>query len=302
MKLRILYAMAVLGLVWSATPVYADGICVTGGACNGNWQPWVDPVSHQQGQHGVQGFAYFDGDSNDAANANIAYFIQGQGYFQNDPQSPAAPLPWWGNADGSAVSSFYFTRNGRDEAHSLEFLAGWAPQESLGWYNVDKPSEWGWIFHADGKQPVPSNAEFTPSKNYGLFFIPNTASANSFSFMSPAYGPQADQSFYTQSEHNGIVPADQIIASALGITLDTKQEQHFAVFSDNQGGFYVGAKDRSLQIGDGDYNDLIVHIVDPPAIDAASVPEPASSGLVAIALGLVLVAVGRARRSCRARQ
>lgn len=244
----------------------ADSICVTGGACDANWQPFVTPIPHAQGP-GPTGPVYFDGFSWDAPNANIAYFIEGQGFFLNSPVSPDARLPFWGNPNGSAVPSFYFQSDGESQVASLLLTsASWAPFNSLGWYDPDSAA-WGWIFEADGTPPtVPESVEFTPTANFGLFFVPDN--------LNPTYN--SSPSYYTNSSLNGIADADVAYAANNGITLEPGSEaayQHFAVFDDSSGGYYIGVKDRSLQVGDGDYNDMVISL--------APVPEPGYFPLIA---------------------
>jgi len=216
---------------------------------------------------------YFDGYSWDAPDANIAYFIEGQGYWMNDPSSPQQPLPYWGNSNGSAVPSFYFqTTTPTMEANLLVALGSWAPYNSLGWYNPNNLSEWGWIFQADGTAPVLQTVDFTPTPTFGLFFVPDSLTND------PA---NSNQLYYTDSALNGIAAADVAFANANNMSLGLETGQHFAVFDSGSGGYYIGIKDRSLQVSDHDYNDMIVVVSD--------VPEPRWL----LPLALLLVAIPR---------
>ena len=255
---------------------HADTICVSPGTCDTNWQSFVTPINHPAGP-GPKGSTYFDSYSWDGANANIADFIAGIGYFSGSPVSPAAPLSFWGNPDGSSVPSFYFQNNGQPEVVSLlSFNGGWSPYNSLGWYDVNS-SAWGWILQANGTQPTQQTITFTPSQNFGLFFVPDSLT----------FDPS--KSYYTDSTKNGLPDADTSYAAANNISLGPEAYQHFAVFQDPTGGFYIGAEDRSLQIGDGDYNDLVFHM--------AEVPEPGYVAVAAVLLSLLLIMKRRSASS-----
>jgi len=248
----------------------AGSICVTNGACDANWQPFQIPIQHAQGP-GPTGPVYFDGWSYDGPNDNVAYFIEGQGAFQGNPYSPAAPLPYWGNPNGSAVPSFYFQSGGETETATLDVaVAAWAPYNSLGWYDPNS-NAWGWIFQANGTQPtVGESVAFTPTADFGLFFVPDSLTFN------------PSMSYYTNSALNGIAEADQIYAEQNGITLGPESAyQHFAVFDNLNGGYYVGIADRSLQVGNDDYKNMIVEITPDP--------EPSFLPLMAGILFVILI-------------
>jgi len=225
------------------------------------------PINHPQGP-GPTGSVYFDGFSYDAANANIAYFIEGQGAFLGSPVSPDAQLPFWGNADGSAVSSFYLQSGGQAQLATLLLTDSmWAPYNSIGWYDPDS-SAWGWIFQANGTAPtIPQSVEFNPTANFGLFFVPDVSNPTD----------NSNPSYYTNSSLNGIAAADVAYALSNGITLQPGSEaayQHFAVFDGSNGEYYIGVNDRSNQISDLDYNDMVLSL--------APVPEPGYLPLVAV--------------------
>jgi hypothetical protein len=261
-------ATGILVLIGTACSLRADSICISGGACDQNWQPFATPISHTTSP-GPTGFAYFDGFSYDAPNANIAYFIEGQGTYLNDPASPGQRLPYWGETDGSAVPSFYFQSGGVAQIATLVLSNGlWAPSDSIGWYDPDNPLDWGWIFEANGTAPaVLESVEFTPSVSFGLFFVPD--------LNDPTYA--SSPSYYTDSSLNGIALGDVDYAADNSITLGPETPyQHFAVFDDLSGGYYVGVNDRSNQVGDLDYNDMVITL--------APVPEPGYGPAVAVLL------------------
>lgn len=248
----------------------AGSVCVDSSNCNGNWQPFVTPIQHAQGP-GPTGPVYFDGYSWDGPDANIAYFIEGQGYFQGNPASPDAPLPFWGNPDGSAVPSFYFQSGGEAQiANFLMFDSDWAPDNSIGWYDPDDPSVWGWILQANGTEPQSQSVEFTPTADFGLFFVPDSLT----------YVQGTTPAYFTNESMNGIAAGDVAYAAMHGIVLGPENYQHFAVFEAPNGEYYVGVKDRSLQVGDADYNDMVFTL--------SSVPEPGSLELALVILPALL--------------
>lgn len=267
--------IACAALALFSSPLLADIPCVTNGACGANWQPFVTPANHLKGD-GSTGTTYFDGYSYDGDNSNIAYFIEGAGASTADPNSPNARLPFLGNPDGSALTSFYFQRTSPSvQASLLEASGLWAPYNSLGWYDATNPLNFGWIFQANGAQPLPATVTFTPSASYGLFFVPGSLTYN------PA------RAYYTDSTRNGISQSDQEYAAAHGIPLGPETAQHFSVFNDGHGGSYIGINDRSSQIGDGDYNDFIVHLSPEPM---TATPEPGYFLLLGTMLGALPVA------------
>lgn len=227
---------------------------------------------------------YFDGwtydcfDNGGNQNANAAYFIDGQadGAYANNPLSPHARLPFWGEPGGGADKSFFFDSGGKPQvADFLIFDGAWAPFNSLGWYDPTVPFNCHMILAANGSQPNPGKVEFSTTRDFGLCFVPDSLT----------FDPT--KSYYTQAAHNGVADADVLIGANPALE---SNYQHFAVFDDGQGGFYIGVKDRSLQVGDHDYNDLILKI-DP-------VPEPGLLAPVAgmLALLILLLAIQQRRQ------
>ncbi len=76
---RLLGRAAVFALGFSGA-LRATEICPVTGACNSDWQTFLNPIYHAAGP-GTIGTAYFDGWSWDGVNENIAYFIEGGGAF-----------------------------------------------------------------------------------------------------------------------------------------------------------------------------------------------------------------------------
>lgn len=283
MTLRVLGGAFVFALAFGGA-LRADDICPSNAACNSDWQTFLTPINHPQGP-GPIGPAYFDGWSWDSANTNIAYFIEGLGAFTGNPYSPDAQLPFWGNPDGSAVPSFYFQSDGQMQVATLLLAdAQWAAEDSVGWYDPTS-NAWGWIFQANGTTPLtPDTVDFTPTAEFGLFFVPDSLTFN------PAEAPfYANPSYFTDEALNGIADADQQYASNNGITLGPESAyQHFAVFSNLDGGYYIGVNDRSPQVSDTDYNDMVFSL--------NPVPEPRTFGLAAAALAAGFLAIARRHR------
>jgi hypothetical protein len=259
-------------------------VCSAVGACGANWQTFMPPIQHAQAP-GPSGRAYFDGFSWDGPNANIADFIEGQGAFLGNPLSPKAMLPFWGNANGTASSSFFFQSGGQSVSATLLLTSSdWKPSNSLGWYDPYS-SAWGWVFKANGTPPVISTTvSFSPTANFGLFFAPHNLN----------FQP-GDPAYYTDSSLNGIAAQDVAYAAANGITLGSEAlYQHFAVFLDPNGTYYIGVKDRSLQVGDSDYNDMVFSMT----TNGAVTPEPGLFGVLAGMLaGLAAARVYTRRRA-----
>jgi hypothetical protein len=276
---RRIYTQCFLAcMTFLCAPLMADMVCTSSNSCDALWQPFPTLTPHPQGS-GAPGFAYWDGFSFDGANANIGNFINGTGFFAGDAASPRASLPYLGNPDGSAVNSFYFTSGGVPQVASLlEGNGLWASNDSLGWYDPNS-SLWGWIFQSNGSPVVPTSVVFDPTATFGLFFVPNSST----------FDPT--KSYFTNDSLNGIADADRAYALANGITLGPETSQHFALFQDGSNGYYLGIKDRSLQISDGDYNDIIVHL--------NPVPEPGTLAMAGLLIAVPMWHLRRRRVSAR---
>ncbi len=165
---------------------------------------------------------------------------------------------------------FIFKAEGVAQTATLDAAqASWAPDNSLGWYDPNS-NAWGWIFQANGTEPtIGESVTFTPTPDFGLFFVPDSLTFN------------PGMSYFTNSTLNGIAEADQVYAAHQnGITLGPETAQHFAVFDNLSGGYYVGIADRSLQVGNDDYKNMIVELT------PAEAPEPSFFLLTAVILVL----------------
>lgn len=191
------------------------------------------------------GTPYWDNHSLDGAKKNIGYFLSGTGGFTGHPDSPNITPDWWGNADGSADLNFYFNSSLPQAVKLVIEVAGNSNINELWWYEVGNPSNGGLIF--PGHVGAGSVAVFTPTPNFGLYL--KTAGG---------------KVYYTQSMLN---------AGAENL------HQHFALFKEAPGVYWIGIEDKPANMGEGfggDYNDMVIRM--------AVVPEPATMSLFALGL------------------
>jgi hypothetical protein len=191
------------------------------------------------------GDPYWDNPSADGNQRNIGYFLSKTGGFSSHPASPAITPEWWGYGDGSADLSFHFQSALPQAAKLVIEVAGNANINELGWYDVSNPSVGGVIF--PGPAGAGATAVFSPSLNFGLYI--KTAGG---------------VTYYTQSTLN---PAAET------------NHQHFALFKEAPGVYWIGVEDKPANTGEGfggDYNDMVIRM--------AVVPEPATMSLFALGL------------------
>jgi hypothetical protein len=215
---------------------------------------------------------YFDNFSYKAPNANAAYFVLATGAFANQSNSPQQALPYLGNANGTALPSFSFLGSQAITADLLFAGGAWAPFNSLGWYDLDSAA-FGWIFQANGSPPQLQSIMFTPSARFGLFFVPNDL----------VFDPL--KAYYTNESKNGLADADVLYASQQGIVLGPEDFQHFSVFAESPVDLIIGIEDRSRQVGDGDYTDMVLRL--------SAVPEPSTVLLIVSGVALLFVVLRR---------
>jgi hypothetical protein len=234
-----------------------------------SFQPLQTPLNHMQAPD-PPGAMYFDNFSWKAPNANAAYFVLGTGFFADQANSPRQPLPFLGNPDGTALPSFDFDSSVPVIADLLYAGAMWAPFNSLGWYDLDSPA-FGFIFQANGSTPRLGSVTFSPPAHFGLFFVPNNL----------VFNPQ--QSYFTDESKNGLAQTDVQYAQQNGITLGPENFQHFAVFEESPDSLIIAIEDRSRQVGDGDYTDMVLSLT--------QVPEPSTAPPIVSALVVLLYAL-----------
>jgi hypothetical protein len=192
------------------------------------------------------GHPYWDNPSLDGNQRNIGYFLSKTGGFSSHPASPNITPQWWGYSDGSAELNFHFNSNLPQAVKLVIEVAGNANINELGWYDVNNSSVGGVIF--PGPAGAGATAVFIPSSNdFGLY-------------IKTAGGVK----YYTQSTLNP--PAET-------------NHQHFALFEEAPGVYWIGVEDKPANTGEGfggDYNDMVIRM--------AVVPEPATMSLFALGL------------------
>jgi hypothetical protein len=191
------------------------------------------------------GDPYWDNPSADGSQRNIGYFLSKTGGFSSHPASPAITPEWWGYNDGSADLNFHFQSALPQAVKLVIEVAGNANINELGWYDVSNPSVGGVIF--PGPAGAGATAVFSPSTNFGLY-------------IKTAGGVK----YYTQSTLN---PGAET------------NHQHFALFKEAPGVYWIGVEDKPANTGEGfggDYNDMVIRM--------AVVPEPATMSLFALGL------------------
>ncbi|MDW8321634.1 MAG: hypothetical protein RMM08_09740, partial [Armatimonadota bacterium] len=173
------------------------------------------------------GTPYWDNVSKDGKKKNIGYFLSKTGAFSSHPDSPNITPPWWGYAGGGADLNFHFKSSLSQAVKLVIEVAGLANVNELWWYDVSNPSVGGQIF--PGPAGAGSTAIFTPSLNFGLY-------------IKTAGGVK----YYTQSMLNPVAERDH---------------QHFVVFKEANGVYWVGIEDKPKNTGEGfggDYNDMVI--------------------------------------------
>jgi hypothetical protein len=234
----------------------ADNVTVVGGSGN-VWQNWnTSQLSNQTWSNSSPNRPYWDNSSWDGSNENVGDCLALSNSACKVPNQPSKTLPYLGQSNGKAFSDFYFNSTGGGTVTMQAQVAGDAPNDVFGWYNVNNLNQYGVLF--DGTTKTGSTASFTPSAEYGFFFYNGT--------------PGDDYLFLTDSN---LSPSDPGI-------------QHFAVFEQSPGTYYIGMEDLTSCNTDFDYNDMIVKI------STAGVPEPAS--LLLLGSGLLGVGALRFRR------
>jgi hypothetical protein len=228
------------------------------GSSGDGWQAWTSSDLNENGT------PYWDNTSFDGPKMNVGYCLTGTG---NCGMSGAPGiLPYWGSSTGAADPSIFFTSPGTSSATLQIEIAGYSGENTFGFFEIGPKSSVASMTEIfDGPASAGATTLFAPTGDYGFYL------------WSPDNG---GTTFYTLSDDN---------TGDIG-------NQHFAIFSDGTGGYWLGMEDLSFSDpSDKDYNDMIVHIA------PVSAPEPGTLGL----LGMGLIALGgMARRklsfrSCR---
>ena len=200
---------------------------------------------------GNSGTPYWNNGSwdGDGTKENIGYCLAGGGNCTFSG-SPGPALPYWGNTDGSADLSFYFTNTTHDSKAALRLeVAGNADYNYFGYYDV-ATGKLHPIF--TGPQAQGATADFFPTGDYGFYLI----------------GPSYD----------GGVTGPLYLTQSTGPGDSDPTFQHFAVFQQDALTYWIGVEDLPSSNTDADYNDMIIKVTNIP------VPEP--STLLLLASGL----------------
>jgi hypothetical protein len=250
---------------------------------NGPWQTVATPVTvtgeviTSPTNNNLTSDAYWNNNTLDATTcANIGCFITGTGFFSGNPNSPNLSNPvYLGNNDGSAINDFYWSGPTGGSTTMLAEVAGLAGRNWLGWYEqgavltaANRGTSWDVVFTGDAT--VGTTVAFTPTYNFGLWFLADfaeTAAGISDDDIITALGAGGR---FTESSRN---------SAAAGTT-----NQYFTAFARSAASaqtipteFWIGIEDVYLPIADRDYNDMVLRLT--------VVPEPGY--YVALSIGLL---------------
>lgn len=219
-------------LALSSSVVFADTVSGTGATSSQMWQSNT-------------GSAYWNKASWDGPNMNVGSCLTSSNCGINN--APGA-LPYLGQANGQALTNFYFTGSGSPVTATMEAeVSADKAYNTLGWYNVLNPSQYGIIF--SGTTAAGATDTFSPSAEYGLFFI------------------------------NAAPGVNDLYTSQASLSLNDTNVQHFAVFEQNASNYYVGVEDLPSPNSDFDYNDMVVKMS-----SSSAAPEPGALLLFAVGL------------------
>jgi hypothetical protein len=263
--------------------VYADVVVP-----NGPWQTVTTPVTtagkiitSSVNTNGTSD-AYWNNATMDSATdcLNIGCFVVGDSGL---PNSPTLGNPvYLGNDDGSAVTDFYWSTPVAGPTFSalLGELVGRASSNWIGWYEqgavlttANRGTAWDVIF--DGADSTGANVSFTPTANFGLWFLSNFSA-----------GPATDDDIVAAFGTIGKFTESSRNNPGAGAT-----NQYFASFARSAmaantlpADFWVGVEDVNFANGaDRDYNDMMLSL-------QLVVPEPGYYAILAILLFGIVVA------------
>jgi hypothetical protein len=264
--LRKLFLFSFSGLL-AGSAVLLQGSIVTP---NGPWQTVTTPVT-VTGEVITSptttdpGDAYWNNATDDGAScANVGCFVTGSSFFAGDPNSPSLDDPvYLGENNGSAVADFYWS-GAPVTAQLLGEVAGLAGRNWLGWYeqgatltSANRGTAWDVVFTGDST--VGAVVNFTPTQNFGLWFLADFASSAAGVSDADIVAALDASGRFTESSRNGA-------STGSG-------NQYFAAFARSAASadilpadFWIGVEDVFLAGADRDYNDMLLRLT--------VVPEP----------------------------
>jgi len=268
MNRTAIYALLVIVLL-AVSPSYATTTVVSDcGSCG--FQTWSTANLNENG------LPYWDAPSADGLDKSIGHYLTGTGGFAGAPGVPGA-INYYGlsiASGGAPANNFYFNTTASAFFSTIAIeVAGLANSNKFGWYEAGNPTNRTQIFA--GVDGAGTTKTFTPTTNFGFYI----ETGDGFFF-------------YTQSSFNNNPSCDTQGYSGC-VTLDETQHQHFALFRQTAGTYWIGVEDRSLSSESvtyngikrvGDYQDLVLRF--------SEVPEPSTYAL----FGVGLLALGAIRR------
>ena len=253
----------------------------------GTWQSWS--ATNLYGNPGqTPGSPYWNNNSGDGPAANIGWCLTGGGLC-NLAAGTQGALSYYGGAGGTALNDLFFTSTGPS---TVSFQVSWTAAKTssntdvFGYYLTDSSGAPTGALHplltSTSSLGATSSVPLSAGQNYG-FYIEN--------IQGPGTPLETDYIFYMDgaaNSANGSMPADNM--------------QHFAVFQSGSSYFlgtvgadacqngFVPGNSPCVPANLFDFNDVVVEVT-----PGASMPEPASLGLLGGGLALLGLAVRKSR-------